>query len=376
MTAQVNLTASLGQGPVVLRLEPMGQFPGKRVLTWHGATLYVADRYQVFRWNSEEGLLPSGQSQDVWWEPVASFKADRVRRLGSLGRISLRLLRAGFHALEVLPSGRLVGVVAKTVVVADPGEPRFRPTFWIQRGTRPLALTVTAQGKVYWGEYFSNPERSEVYIYGSEDQGESWGVVYTFPRGSIKHIHSVTWDPFGQCLWVFTGDYGNECRILRFTPDWKNVETVLVGDQQARAATGVPTSEALYFATDTPLAQNYIYRLDWKGYSEHRLERLHTMAGSSLQSCIVGRNLFFATAVEPSKINRSPYTTLVGSPDGRDWRELVRWRKDCLPAGFFQFGNILLPTGVNKTGLLAATGVAVAHQDMVMNLWRVAPDCR
>ena len=282
-------------------------------------------------------------------------------------------------------------------MVVDPGEPEFRTTFSVRRGTRPLALAVTPQGHVYWGEYFGNPDREEVHIYGSQDQGETWQVVYTFPKGGVKHVHSVTWDPFGECMWVLTGDYGDECKILRVTvrqvesrderpdtpqrgfrgsstcresiigPNWQDVDTVMAGDQQARTATCVPTAEGLYFATDTPLAQNYIYCLD----HSDRLERLQPLLGSSLQSCKVGDNLFFSTAVEPSKVNKSPYSTLVGSSDGQDWTEVIRWRKDILHAGLFQFGNSFLPTGPNETNLLAATGMAVKGHDMATNLWRV-----
>ena len=306
--------------------------------------------------------------QDPWtWQPVARYEPGLVRQWGSLHRITSRLLRAGFHALEILESGRIIGVVAGAIVVADPGEAEFRTTFSVRRGTRPLALAVTPQGHVYWGEYFGNPDREEVHIYGSQDQGETWQVVYTFPKGGVKHVHSVTWDPFGECMWVLTGDYGDECKILRATPNWQNVNTVMAGDQQARTATCVPTAGGLYFATDTPLAQNYIYRLDHSG----RLERLQPLLGSSLQSCKVGDNLFFSTAVEPSKVNNSPYSTLVGSSDGQDWTEVIRWRKDSLHAGLFQFGNIFLPTGPNETNLLAATGMAVKGHDMATNMWRI-----
>ena len=166
---------------------------------------------------------------------------------------------------------------------------------------------------------------------------------------------------------MLTGDYGEECRILRVSPDWTDVETVLASDQQARAATGLPAPEGLYFATDTPLSQNYIYRLERSG----RVDRLRAIAGSSLQSCEVGSHMFFSTAVEPSKVNRSPFATLVGGRNGQDWAEVARWRKDLFPAGLFQFGNILLPTGTNDSDLLAATGLAVNRHDMAMHVWRV-----
>jgi hypothetical protein len=343
----------------VLKLEAVSRLPGKRVLAWQGRTLYASERYRLLRCDP---LEDPGQ-----WHTVARFDPGRLRGLGSRSRLTQRLLRSGFHALEFLSSGRMVAVVAGAIVVADPGEAEFWATFSIRRGTRPLTLAVTPDDKIYCGEYFGNPDRDELHIYGSSDQGESWDVVHTFSRGEIRHVHSVTWDPYQQLLWVLTGDYGDECRILTASPDFRDVDTVIRGDQQARAATCLPTERALYFATDTHIAQNRIYRLDRSGH----LETLETLEGSSLQSCRVGDNLIFSTAVEPSKVNTSRFVTLVGSTDGASWDVLTRWRKDRLPGGLFQFGNAVLPTGHNDTDLLAATGVAVSGQDQATSIWRI-----
>ena len=57
----------------------------------------------------------------------------------------------------------------------------------------------------------------------------------------------------------------SECRILRASCDFSNVEIVLSGNQQARAVALVPTPEGLYFSSDTPLESNHVYRLDRRG---------------------------------------------------------------------------------------------------------------
>ncbi len=74
-------------------------------------------------------------------------------------------------------------------------------------------------------------------------------------------------DEWANCLWVLTGDNGSECRILRVSCDFKNVDVVLSGHQQARAVALVPTSDGLYFSSDTPLESNHVYRLDREGTS-------------------------------------------------------------------------------------------------------------
>ena len=349
-------------GQPKLQLTPLGRFPGKRVLTWHGKALYASHGYQLLRWEPEHSLSA--------WTPVARFQPSLARRLSAKTRLGYRLHRDGFHALAILLDDTLVAVLPGAIAVARPGSPEFEVTWHVQRGTRPLALATTPQGNVYWGEYFDNRERAAVHVYGSRDGGHTWDVVYTFPADSIRHVHSITYDAHADCLWVLTGDLGDECRILRVAPDWSSVDVVLFGNQQTRAVTLVPLSDALYFATDTPLEQNYVYRLRRDGH----LERLILLAGSSFWSCQVNQALFFSTVVEPSPVNRDSRATLYGSADGANWATLVRWQRDAWPSRLFQYANIILPSGDNDTDILAATGLAVCGEDQVTHLWRVVTD--
>lgn len=342
-----------------MQLDPLGRFPGLRALTWDHDVLYAADGYTVVSARWDGALGP--------WTVVARFDPGFVRRFGVRYGLLRRFLRAGFHHLTVMPVGRLIGVVAGAVVIADAAKRRFRTTFRINRGTRPLNMALSDDGRLTWGEYFGNSGRSEVLIYGSVDAGEHWTVVHRFMPGGVRHVHAVLWDRFRSVFWVFTGDYGSECKVLRATRDWSRVETALEGDQLTRLAMAIPTPHALYFATDSPLVRNSIRRLGDDG----TVTELAPLAGSCLQACQVGDSMFFSTAVEPSATNRERYSTLVGSPNGREWTELLRWRKDRLPFTAFGFGNILLPSGHNATDVLAATGSALSGHDQVMYLWRV-----
>ena len=74
-------------------------------------------------------------------------------------------------------------------------------------------------------------------------------------------MHSITYDPFRDHLWLCTGDYGAESRIIAVSNDFRRLDTVLEGDQQTRAVRPVVAHDGLYFATDSELEQNYIYRL-------------------------------------------------------------------------------------------------------------------
>ena len=329
---------------------------------WAGDQLYAARGYEVLRAIVNDPL-------DVSWQSVARFRPMFRRRLSVSNRFTARLFRDGFHALAVLPSGGLIGAVPGAILTLRPGETEFRVTHAITRGTRPLHITAAPNGNIYWGEYFDNAARDEVHIFASTDAGETWNVAYTFPKGAIRHVHNIVHDPWGDCLWILTGDSGDECRILRATCDFTGVEVVMQGNQQARAVAAVPTEDALYFSTDTPLESNYVYRLDRNA----ALTRLAPISSSSIYGCRVGSHVFFSTMVELSEVNTDVYVRVYGThlANGASWHPLLAWKKDVLPMGLFQYGNAFLPDGENSTPYLAVSTIAVESDDMTTSLCRL-----
>ena len=345
------------------RLLRIARFPGLGVLTWSGDQLYASRGYQLLRARIHNPCA------DLTWQPLAAFHPTWRHRLSVRNRLTARLFREGFHALAVLPSGGLVGAVPGAIVTLCPNETEFRTTKVITRGTRPLHLAAVPGGAVFWGEYFDNAARDEVHVYASTDTGTTWSIAHTFPRGAIRHVHNIVHDPWGSCLWVLTGDYGDECRILRATCDFSRVETVLQSNQQARTVALVPMEDGLYFSSDTPLEQNYIYRLDRGG----TLSQIAPISSSSIYGCRVGKHVFFSTMVEPSEVNRERQVRVYGSGGAEDWRPLLAWKKDRWPMSLFQYGNAFLPDGDNSTPYLALTTIAVEADDMVTSLYSVCP---
>jgi len=276
-------------------------------------------------------------------------------------------MRDGFHALVVLPSGELIAALPGVIATLRPGEREFQVTHVLQRGTRPLNIAAAPDGQVFWGEYFDNPERDAVHVYGSHDLGASWKVVYSFEKGAIRHVHNIVYDLWEERFWVLTGDVGSECRILRASLDWSRVESVISGNQQARAVAAVPKEDGLYFASDTPLEQNYIYKLARQG----NLERLAEIHASVLCGCRVGGAVLFSTMIEPSAVNLDRDVAVYGSARASEWARYQSWKKDWWPAKLFQYGNAFLPSGDNSTNLLATTTLGVEGRDMEASLWRV-----
>jgi hypothetical protein len=343
-----------------LKLVLVGRFPQLRVLAWHGDELYASCGYDVVKARC--------RNSKIVWEQVAHFQPSRWRAVTSRASLTSRLVRDGFHALTVLPSGELIAALPGAIATLAAGENEFQITHRIQRGTRPLHIASTPTGEAFWGEYFDNPNRAEVHIYGSADHGQTWQIAYSFGKRQIRHIHNLVYDKWGDCLWVLTGDAGRECRILRASRDFKTVDVILSGNQQARAAVMLVTEDALYFASDTPFEQNHIYRLDRKG----NLESLTKVNSSSIYGCMVGTTIWFSTMAEPSGVNRDGQVHLYGSDSGENWREYMGWQKDLWPMGLFQYGNAFLPNGENKTDVLALSTIAVNRDDQTTTLWRVA----
>jgi hypothetical protein len=335
------------------------RLPGFRALTWHGGVLYVSRGYNVVR-----GVLNNGCME---WQTVGRYRPAAWRSLTSKNKITSRLVRDGFHALAVTPGGHLIGAVPGAIVSLMPGQSEFADTHRITRGTRPLHVTATPDGRVFFGEYFSNDQRDEVHIYASQDEGRTWYAGYTFSRGAIRHVHNIVYDRWENCLWIFTGDNGDECRILRASCDLKTVETVLAGNQQARAVAAVVTAEGVYFASDTPLEANHVYLLRRDG----TLATLADLDSSCIEGCLVGETAVFSTMVEPSAANPSRLVSLYAGREPGSWRRIASWTKDAWPMRFFQYGNAFLPTGENPTEYLAVTTIAVHADDLVTSIFKL-----
>ncbi len=342
-------------------LTPVCSFPRLRALAWSGDVLYASRGYSLLR-------AKIAATPQIEWQPVARYAPELWRNFSASLGLTFRLFRDGFHALAALSSGHLLAAVPHAIVALAPGESEFRVSCRVRRGTRPLHIAVSPDDHVFWGEYFDNPQRDEVHIFASTDRGATWNVAHTFPRKSIRHVHNIVYDQWQSCFWVLTGDDASECRILRASCDFRQVDVVLAGNQQARAVALVPAADGLYFSSDTPFETNHVYRLDRGG----NLAELTVLSSSSIYGCRVGEALFFSTMVEPSAVNPERNVWVYGSRDGNRWQRLLSWKKDRWPMGLFQYGNVMLPGGQNTSGLLALSTVAVESGDLQTSLWRPA----
>lgn len=257
--------------------------------------------------------------------------------------LSRRLFRYSFHhAIRINEIIVLIGF--GMIYTYDLRANRLKRQITPICGKRPLNLCADNDFMLYYGEYRGNQERSPVHVYASNSKGRQWESVWRFT--GIRHVHGVFHDPYDNRIWVTTGDADEESGIWVTNDRFKTLDKVIGGSQQMRAVQLLFTENHVYFGSDTPLEKNHIYRMDKKSC---RVQRLQEVESSLFWGCEVGENLFFSTAVEPSKVNKCKDACIWGSKDGESWKCVARFHKDIWPMKLFQYGQIFFPTGENNT---------------------------
>jgi len=255
---------------------------------------------------------------------VASYSNGFIQNQIFRYRLPARVARAGFHALQILPDGTMVAVIRKQILVKKKNDRHFQKAMSIQRGSRPLNLCVSHTGRIYFGEYFDNADRGEVYVYGSDD-GIHWEKVYTFPVGKIRHVHGIFFDAFRNGMWVLTGDTDKESGLWFTTDDFQHLSCLATGSQQARAVKIIPLKDSLIVPMDTPLEQNYICSFN---PNTSEFNRLATLPGSAFHACGNEELALVSTVVEPSEVNITQEVSVFAGKGTKDWKCIQTIKQD------------------------------------------------
>jgi hypothetical protein len=155
---------------------------------------------------------------------------------------------------------------------------------------------------------------------------------------------------------------------MLFTDDcFGTLNTVVSGNQRARAVSAIPIREGLIVPTDTPLATNAIRFFD----SEQRtFEVICKLPGSAFFTGQAGNYLLVSTAVEPSEVNPVKNAAIfISDNEGQTWTELYRQKKDCYPMKWFQLGALALPARKSTEEVVYAYGQALNEIDGYMLKW-------
>jgi hypothetical protein len=270
------------------------------------------------------------------------------------------------HIYHVLPLGgrRLVVFGLRRIFSIDVGPPVVVAEITRLQGSRPLSVAVAGKS-IYYGEYRSNPDRTPMRIWHSDDGGERWEAVWEFTN--VRHIHAVCHDRFTDTLWATTGDEDEEAGVWVSSDQFSSVGRVAGGSQQLRVVELVFTEDFVYFGSDTPREQNLLCRMARDGSS---FERLCAVEGSVFYGRSSNGRLYFSTVCEPSTVNPPNGATLWSSADGRSWSPTVRVQKDIWPLKLFQYDQILFPRGAfeSQTVWISFIGTQFDHQSLKLRI--------
>lgn len=314
--------------------------------------------------------------------PVLAF-------FSNIGLIS-RVFRLGVRYALPISDDKLLVVFNKKFYEINIIEKTHQVTFDILRGNRPLNIAKVEEinnfeDALYFGEYFANFQRESVHIY-KRNVNCNWEIVYTFPQGTIEHIHAIVPDKFRDCLWILTGDFDKASGIWMAKNNFKEVKPILIGEQNFRSCVAFPEEKGIVYATDSQFETNSIrilYEKDSRWISEFICE----INGPAIYGCKVKDNLFFSTSVEGDSLSKGklmkfldnvpgegikePYSHIVGGNSDKGFSVLSKNKKDLYPFILFQFGAITFPTGINDTDFLFTFNISLDRNNLNTEIFKI-----
>lgn len=269
-------------------------------------------------------------------------------RLMGRFRLTRQLLRTGLHHLIPLANGNIL-VTAKRITYIVSSEGKIVNTFTGYQGNKPghQGVCVTPDGSIFFAEYLLNPKRDhEIRLFRSTDNGLSFQVVKTWPAGDIRHLHFVKWDSYEQCLWLGTGDYGEnnaENRLYKSSDNGDTWELIGQGSQDWRAIGVCFTKDALLWGTDAGSCPDTVHFVSMDRQT-HKMEILADFEGPchGCASYNDGR-AFFSTGVEGGENEKDNYARLKEYTNGR-LIDILKIKKDIFPY-VLQIGAMRFPLG-------------------------------
>ncbi|MDY0402776.1 hypothetical protein [Sulfurovum sp.] len=303
----------------------MISFKGK-ILFVSENEIYISKADKIYK------SIDNGKIWELWIAlPVSFFEKIKMRT-----PLLSRLLRKSIHHLTVLEDMGIIIANKESYIVRNNTISYIEPL----HGSRPMVLCKTKEQDVLYGEYRSNPERSEVHVWKFNKLNLTWDIVWSFDN--VRHIHGIFYDEYTNSIWITTGDDDKEAGIYVTKNNFKTVEKVVGGSQQFRAVQLLFSENFIYFGSDAPDEKNYIYRMYRDGTN---IEKLAEVGSSVFYGTKVNNSYFFSTAIEPSSCNQTKYSEIWRSDDGSNWYIYKKKKKDMWSMKYFQYGQIFFPNG-------------------------------
>ena len=304
-------------------------------------------------------------------------------RLMTCCRLLTQGTRNDIRILLPLQNGNLLVSAKRKVLIYSP-EGEIVNIWTGFQGNKPghQGACVTPDGTIFFTEYLLNTNRDHnINLWRSTDNGMTWHVVKTWPAGDIRHLHFVKWDSYENCLWLGTGDYGengSENRLYKSTDNGDTWELIGQGSQDWRAIGVCFTQDALLWGTDAGSCPDTVHFVRMDRQSQ-KLEILADFEGPchGCASYKDGR-IFFSTGVEGGENEKDRYARLkeYRSPlqlplkgEGKaDGQIIDHWKlkKDIWPL-ILQYGVMRFPLGTDACDRVVFTTMALTgHGENVM----------
>ncbi|MCF7914824.1 MAG: hypothetical protein K9L66_06650 [Spirochaetaceae bacterium] len=254
----------------------------------------------------------------------------RLKYLPSLARRLLR--RRLFHVIRY--QEYLLAVLRRRIMVYRHGMLSY--VVAIERGSRPLKSGVAvSDGAFYFGDYWSNPERTPVNLYKVTLATGKKEVFFQFDW--IRHIHFVQTDRYDpRRLLVGTGDYDEESGIYRIGIDRGELQKIGAGSQTYRAVDVLQSKEHIFWGSDDPDGENFIFRIHRATGELQQLQKIDGPAYYAARDKNGG--MYISTAVE--KRNHHRGVIYYSSDNGTTWGIYREFKKDVWHSKLFGYGVV------------------------------------
>jgi hypothetical protein len=206
------------------------------------------------------------------------------------------------------------------------------------------SFSEDAQGNIYFGEYFMNPERRPVRIWRVAPDLKSWEVACELP--GVRHVHGIHADPFDPgVFWATVGDFAGECFLVRTQDGFQSTQRFGDGSQIWRAVNLFFTKESVNWLTDSNLELNHACRMK---RVDGTLEVGQDIDCSAWYGCTTREGLHVAfTTVEQGPGILSNQSSVLLSRDAFHWEKVAGFKKDFWrPVKVFKYGVISCPEGL------------------------------
>ena len=296
---------------------------------------------------------------------VGKIPVKKYKEFMNRSRIISRFLRMGIYSINKISKDKILIACDKGFYVIDS---KFHFVGKVDLSIKSFQLLdhsiCVSPDFIYYGEYFPNVSRQEIKIYRSKtSSGLDWGVVYTFPKKSIKHIHLLQYDPFYKKIWFSSGDSNEECRLGYARPDFSDVCLVGNKNQKWRTLELLFTKEKVFWGTDSPQNENKLLAYSRKS---EELEEIARFDGPIYNLRKIGtRGYIIVTATEKGTGEWDNKAHLWYSSNLYDWYDCVSYSKDNLP-NIFGFGRIILSKNMESKIFFSGLGLKEIDNKMIV----------